>query len=208
MREWDRKGRPIPPPHLIKQRTLLYYRKKFKLKVLVESGTFHGEMVEAMKNSFDHIYSIELSRNLFEKARERFQNAQNIQLICGDSGKTIINIINSINKPTLFWLDGHFSGKETVRGEKDTPILEELDHILNWQNKNFVIIIDDARCFGSDPAYPTIEQLKKFVQLKNSEIMISRQDDILRITPALPLESDWPSSFRKWLTEKFIGTRI
>jgi hypothetical protein len=53
----------VPPPHIVKQQTLRSYSKKFGLNILVETGTLHGDMVEAMKKDFERIYSIELNRS-------------------------------------------------------------------------------------------------------------------------------------------------
>ena len=58
--KWEREGRQIPPPHIVKQRVLREYAKKYGLRILVETGTSTGDMVEAMKTDFDRIYSIEL----------------------------------------------------------------------------------------------------------------------------------------------------
>ncbi len=50
-------------------------------------------MVEAMKNDFDQIYSIELSKELYEEAKWRFKDEKQIELIHGNSGIVIqINI--------------------------------------------------------------------------------------------------------------------
>jgi len=38
--EWERKGRPIPPPHSIKQRILREYSKRYGLWILIETGTY------------------------------------------------------------------------------------------------------------------------------------------------------------------------
>ena len=181
--EWERVGKPAPSPHIIKQQTLLTYARSFGLKNLVETGTLYGDMVEAMKNDFDRIYSIELSTELYEEARERFREEDHIEMIHGDSGIELKNVIKRINQPTLFWLDGHYSGGITARGNKDTPIYEELDHILNAEDRDHVIIIDDARLFGSDPAYPSIEELNEFIESKRSDVKIIVQEDSIRITP-------------------------
>lgn len=180
VRKW---GKPVPPAHIVKQRTLQSYSKRFGLKILVETGTYYGDMVEAMKDSFDRIYSIELSRELYGKARERFKGATRIELICGDSGVELRNVVSKLDQPALFWLDGHYSGGDTAKGDKDTPIYEELNQILDAPDLGHVIIIDDARCFGSDPAYPRIRELKHFIQSKRSNVDIVVQDDSIRITP-------------------------
>jgi hypothetical protein len=181
--EWERKARPVPPPHIVKQRVLQDYSTRYALRILVETGTYFGDMVEAMRAHFDRIYSIELSADLYEKAMVRFASANNIELIHGDSGSEIKRIVNKVNQPVLFWLDGHYSAGVTARGAKDTPIYEELHHILNSDNIGHVIIIDDARLFGEDPAYPSIEELDKFIKSKRFNVNITVQDDSIRVTP-------------------------
>jgi hypothetical protein len=181
--KWEKMGKPVPPPHSVKQRFLREYSKKYALRTLVETGTYLGDMVEAMQPYFDRIYSIELSKNLYKKASKRFKGIDNINLICGDSGIELKRIMNEINEPTLFWLDGHYSAGITARGEKDTPIYEELNHILSAKNKGHVIIIDDARCFGTESTYPTVEKLCDFIKSKRSNLNITVQDDSIRITP-------------------------
>lgn len=181
--EWENNGRPSPPPHIIKQKVLREYATKYGLKTLVETGTCYGDMVEAMKSDFDRIYSIELSKELYEETRIRFKRASNVELIHGDSSIELKKLMDKISQPTLFWLDGHFSGGVTARGEKDTPIYEELRHILDSCDRGHVIIIDDARCFGTDPAYPSLEELSMFIKSKRTDLEISVQGDSIRIVP-------------------------
>jgi hypothetical protein len=183
IRKWARNGRTVPPPHIFKQRVLRNSAKKFGLKILVETGTYSGDMVEAMKGRFDRIYSIELCKELFEKAKKRFQAEGTVELIHGDSGTELGRLIGRIDRPTLFWLDGHYSGGITARGDKDTPIYEELSHILDAPDKGHVIVIDDAWCFGVDPAYPSIEELSDFIKSKRPNTNIIVEDDSIRITP-------------------------
>lgn len=181
--QWENRGRPAPPPRIIKQRTLQEYSKRYGLRILVETGTFYGDMVEAMKSSFDNIYSIELSNDLYERAKRRFKGQEHIEIIHGDSGEELINLMSKIDRPALFWLDSHYSGGVTARGNKDTPIYDEMHHILNAQDRGHVIIIDDARCFGTVPAYPSIEEINEFIKSKRTNADIVVQDDSIRITP-------------------------
>ncbi len=181
--EWQSKGKPVPPPHIVKQLAIRNYARRFGLKILVETGTLHGRMIEAMKDDFDRIYSIELSEELYKKAKDRFRKENSVELIHGDSGVELKHVIERLDQPALFWLDGHYSSGETARGEKDTPVFEELNHIFDDQVRDHVIIIDDARCFGTDPAYPTLEELTNFVKSRRPGAGISIQDDSIRITP-------------------------
>ena len=182
-KEWERCGRPAPPPHIVKQRTIREFAEKFGVKVLIETGTYYGDMVEAMKNYFDRIYSIELSNELYEQAKRRFADDDRIKIIHGDSGIELGKIIARLDQPVLFWLDGHYSAGETAKGDKDTPIYEELTHIFNSQQRGHVVIIDDARCFGTDAAYPSIDELIKFIKAKNPNATIEVENDSIRIFP-------------------------
>jgi hypothetical protein len=182
IRDWERNRRQAPPP-IIKQRMIKAYAQKYGLRVFVETGTYRGDTVEAVKDLFDRIYSIEIGRELFEKARERFRAAKHIEIIHGDSGEELGNVMKKLDQPTLFYLDGHYSGQDTARGKKDTPICEEMGHILTSSEKRHVILIDDARCFGSDPAYPSLTELKEFVRVRRDDVRISVEDDCVRITP-------------------------
>jgi len=180
---WEREGKPIPPPHIVKQWTIRELAEKFGLKVLIETGTFYGDMVEAMKNHFSRIYSIELSNELYAKAKQRFAGDDRIKIIHGDSGIELRNVIVALDQPALFWLDGHYSDGVTAKCDKDTPIYEELAHIFNDQEREHVVIIDDARLFGTDPAYPSIDELTGFIKLKSPNAKIEVKNDSIRVFP-------------------------
>jgi len=181
--EWERRGRPVPPPHVVKQGVLRSYARRYDLKIFVETGTYRGDMVEAMKPLFEKIYSIELSERLFDAARKRFQADRHVELIHGDSGKELGRIMERIDRPALFWLDGHYPAGETARGEHETPVREELEHIFRAPDLGHVIVIDDARAFGTDPAYPTLEELARYVRSRRPRAGVLVEDDSIRITP-------------------------
>jgi len=186
--KWLDACRPSPPPHYVKQLTLRKFAHKYNLNILVETGTYHGDMVNFMKNYFQKVYSIELDDILFSKAQKRFSSDDNIEIIHGDSSIELAKLIPSLNQPTLFWLDGHYSGSGTARGKKDTPVFEELTHIFNAANiDKSVIIIDDARCFGTDPNYPTIKELVLFIKENKSNVIIDIDGDSIRIVPEIDI---------------------
>lgn len=176
-------GKFTVPPHLIKQEAIAHYADKHGLKILVETGTYLGEMIEAMRHRFDKVYSIELSEMLWKRAKRRFKGVANVELINGDSGKELGKLMERIDQPTLYWLDGHYSAGETAQGEKDTPIFEELGHIFNAPRLGHVIIVDDARLFGTDPAYPTIGELEAFVEKHQPGSEVGIDNDSIRIEP-------------------------
>jgi hypothetical protein len=88
--------------------------------------------------------------------------------------------VRRIDQPALFYLDGHYSGGITARAAKDTPIYEELSHIFEHDPRH-VIVIDDARCFGRDPDYPSLHELREFIPLEAARRRDrSREDDSIR----------------------------
>ena len=184
LRRWERRGRPVPPPHIVKQRTIRSLADRFGLKILVETGTYYGDMIEAMQRRFNQIYSIELSRELSERAAKRFRGVRHVRIIQGDSGIELGKLVGQLDQPALFYLDGHYSGGTTAKGDANTPVYKELAHIFNARGRGHVIVIDDARCFGTDPAYPSIDQLKEFVGSQLPDARIEIEDDSIRITPA------------------------
>jgi hypothetical protein len=178
---WEKKGRPLPPPHLYKQKTVKEYAKAFSITTFIETGTYKGDMIEATKKIFNKIYSIELNMALYKSARQMFSRFKNVTIIRGDSGEVLPELLKTIKSPCLFWLDAHYSGGVTAKGELETPIMQELQHILNHSIKKHVILIDDARCFVGQNDYPTIEELKKSVSSINPNLVFRIGNDIIRI---------------------------
>lgn len=177
--EWHRNGRPVPPPHLVKQEAINYYRDKYGIDILVETGTYLGEMVEAQKKKFKQIFTIELDGNLYNNAVNKFRKDRHIKIYQGDSGEVLEKILPEIKDSALFWLDGHYSAGNTAKGELNTPIKKELRSILE-RNLNHVILIDDARDFKGTDDYPTIQEVKDFVLGLDPEYKMDVQDDIIR----------------------------
>lgn len=179
---WLAHGKPIPTPHFVKEEAVRYYAEKYALNTLVETGTYLGDMIFAMKDIFKKIVSIELSSELYLQAKSKFWKMFNVEIIQGDSGKVFPAILPQIEEPCLFWLDGHYSAGITAKGQLETPILEELQAIFNHpQKENYVILIDDARCFTGENDYPELTELKELVAKNLPNHVWEVKDDIIRI---------------------------
>jgi len=178
--EWQKNGCTIPPPHIVKQVTIAEYQKKSGYSVLVETGTFRGKMIEAQKKRFKKVISIELDNDLFVKAQKRFSHDKNVTIVHGDSGKVLLEILKDIDEPIIFWLDGHYSGGITAKGDKNSPIFEEVDAIMSAKKFNHILLIDDARCFLGDGDYPTVDELTKYIRSKNEKYQVEVKNDIIR----------------------------
>jgi hypothetical protein len=181
VKEWKKNGRPAPPPQLYKRTVLKNYAADNGINVFIETGTYLGGTVSYLKKIFKKIISIELDPNLYSEAKRKFSKSKHIRIYQGDSGEVILGILNDISEPCLFWLDGHYSDGITAKGKLNTPILQELDHILNHRIDNHIILIDDARCFTGTDDYPTIEFLENYVRQKKKELRFSVKEDIIRI---------------------------
>ena len=180
-RAWEKQGRPSPPPHIVKEELIKTYARDFNTKILIETGTYLGDMVHAMKKSFSRIISFELDHNLAAQAQQRFANDHHIQIVEGDSGKLLGGYLSTINEPCLFWLDGHYSGGITAKGALETPIKNELTAILSHESDGHVILIDDARCFTGENDYPTLDELRNFVAERKPNHKFSVEHDAIRI---------------------------
>jgi len=177
---WQKEGCYVPPPHVVKQFIIKGYQQKYNCGTLIETGTFMGEMVEAQKNKFRKIISIELAPKLYYKAKKRFYRDKHVTIVQGDSGKVLPEILPEIKDPAIFWLDGHYSRGETAKGEKECPIFDELNSIFNNQKMDHVLLIDDARCFVGKDDYPTLDSLVDFIKAKNDAYQVDVKHDIIR----------------------------
>src|SRR3989344_3500165 len=156
--------------------SIFEYKNRFNPKIFIETGTYHGNMVNAMKDRIEKIYSIELGDELYEAAKKR-----HIEIIHGDSGKELSRLLGRISEPALFWLDAHYSGGITARGSIDTPIERELQVIMQHPIKEHVILIDDARHFTGTNNYPTKTMIENIAQEHNRSFEM--KDDNFRIYP-------------------------
>lgn len=181
---WTRlKAAPGPAPHSVKQRAVAELARAHGAKIFVETGTYRGDMVAAMQPNFDKLYSIELSPELHRAAVRRFEGQPAVEILFGDSGQVMGALMPRLTGKAVFWLDGHFSGGETAQAALDTPIWAELEHILAAPDLGHVILIDDARLFGRDPAYPTVAAIADFVTGRRPNVRIDVADDSIRILP-------------------------
>lgn len=180
-RRWLSKGKPGTVSHAVKQRTIKTFAQQYQIRVFIEIGTYLGDMVAAVSNDFDRIYSIELSEDLYKKAEKKFAGYEHITIIHGDSTQVMPELLRRIYIPCLFWINSHYSAGITARGEKETSIWEELRHICEHPVKNHVILIDDASLFVGKTDHPSIESMQGFVNNRFADYIFDIHDDIIRI---------------------------
>jgi hypothetical protein len=180
---WERGNRTGNPPSGFKRQVIGKYAADYGLDIMVETGTFLGEMPFAMRNTFARIVTIELSLELYADAAIRFARFPHIECLQGDSGTLLPDVIAKIQEPCLFWLDAHYSKGQTACAEIETPVSTELEVIFSHPIRNHVILIDDARLFDGTHDYPRIEDLEKSVARARPDLHFSVEHDIIRILP-------------------------
>jgi hypothetical protein len=178
--KWRRSDRLGPLPSRAKRRLLRQYAREFGLHILVETGSFFGDTVAALRREFDHIYSIELSPQLASRARQRFRTLPNVTIIQGDSGSVLADVIRDMHRPVLFWLDGHFSGGTTARGPLDTPVIAELEVVLSQPALGHVVLIDDAAWLDAELGGNGLEQIRVRILAAYPHWTVERRNDIVR----------------------------
>ena len=178
---WLAADRPAPAPQPVKHAILRKYATRHYLRTLVETGTYAGGTIAALAGDFPRIYSIELDDTLYERACARFARARHIRLLHGDSADVLPALLPRLTDPTLFWLDGHYSGPGTAKGRRETPIVEEISAILAHPVPGHVILVDDARVFVTWPDYPTLDEFRHLIATERAALAFTLTDDIIRI---------------------------
>lgn len=177
---WILRGRPERSPHLLKQKVVREYGEKFGLKILVETGTYYGEMVAAMKRHFDRIYSIEFVPELAERAQRKFAGEEHIKIFCGDSRVVIPEVLAVLKVPALFWLDAGYYGWIGKQGDQQR-LSAELEMILSHPLQH-IILLDDARGLTGRDGVPSGGDVKAYVESTFPTRQVRVEHDIMRVT--------------------------
>jgi hypothetical protein len=183
---WLKSGCVCVAPHPVKMMIVGSYLKKFSIDNFIETGTYLGETLGYIADLGVQCTSIELSEKLYQGACNRFKACKHVRLIHGDSGQKIPELLTSLTKPTLFWLDGHYSAGITATSGIHTPIGTELQAILSHTVRNHVILIDDARCFDGTNGYPHLDEMLRVLR-EGTNYAVEVSADIIRLVPRVQL---------------------
>ena len=120
-----------------------------KYNCFIETGTLNGETIFSLEPYFNILYTIEYSEKYYQNTKDQY-TGNKINFICGDSSIEFEKLLPLITEKSIFFLDGHWSGGDTGKSDKDCPLYEEITHINNLFQNEAIIIIDDVRLFGLD----------------------------------------------------------
>jgi hypothetical protein len=140
------------------------YQAQYGLENFIETGTYLGGTVEAMRHSFKTVYSTELDLEYYNNLIKKFSGMENVHLMYGDSAVLLPELLDAnpnLTKNTLFWLDAHAGNPfravanppQNYRGligvgKYDFSGLIELEYLLSKNLSNCVILVDDITAGG------------------------------------------------------------
>ncbi len=179
--DWLGKHKTATDPHAIKQLAVKTLAKKYGIRVFIETGTFLGDMVASVTSTFERIYSIELSEDLFNRAVKKFAGYNHVTILHGDSFQVLPEILRHIDAPCLFCLGSHYSRGSTEKEKREAALLEELKQVFNHPIKNHAILIEDAHLFAGKNDSPMLEFLRTCVETGLTYYKFDIRNDIIRI---------------------------
>lgn len=134
---------------------------KEDIPVVIETGTHRGWGTEAFSKHFKQVYSIELSKELYDYCTETYKHIDNIRFQLGHSPEILTILSNHIKQKYFLFLDAHGSGGDTTFhegvGRMGSPAIQEILACKN--NPPEYIVIDDLQDFDLIPSYPKRPQM-------------------------------------------------
>ena len=156
--------------------------KRFGPTTFVETGTYRGDTIAAVRTYVTRSVSIELDETLCALARHRFRRHPDVEILWGDSGTLLAAVVEGLTEPAAFWLDGHYSGGVTADSGGDAPILSELEAVLTSPVAHLVLV-DDARLFDGTNGYPTLDIVSSLVAAHRPQTPATIENDIVVCHP-------------------------
>lgn len=156
------------------------------LSVFFEGGTYKGGTSLRASRIVDQVITVERSEVMFAAAASKIGHVKNITMLRGDTRSHLQSVL-SANDNILFWLDAHWSGGDTYGETDECPLLDEL-RIIFSNNKNYAILVDDARLFLAPPPKPHVLEewpsIQAIVRALPNDWDIIVHDDVIYLLPA------------------------
>jgi hypothetical protein len=180
---WLLRDKPTRIPHIVKQRTVIDFGTRYCLRILIETGTYYGEMVSGTRGHFARIVSIEFDPKLAATAQERFKADRHIQILQGSSEVVLQQVLVTLSEPALFWLD---AGYFLWAGEHKTVsrLMTELDSIFRHNIPNHIVLIDDVVSWSGRDGTPEVTELERDIAQKYPERKITVESGLMCVRHA------------------------
>jgi len=174
----------------VPQNLVVRLTKEFNIATFVETGTHKGNTAVWASEIFPKVITIEASELWYQKTSERLAPLSNIAARLGASAEVLPEVIAGLNAPALFWLDAHWSGRQTAGADSQCPLLGEIAAI-NASALDHFILIDDARLFLSPPEpphdvdqWPEIGAILAALNATRPKYTVVFEDAIIAVPPA------------------------
>jgi hypothetical protein len=135
-----------------KAELLRWLRYELGLGILVETGTCIGSTCCYLHADFDEIYTVELSKGLYDNAKSNLEScgARNVKQYFGSS-RTMLSVMltDAPPGPVLVYLDAHGAGDGTC--DDGDPLTDELRAVMQLRSEA-LIVIDDCADADLEPA--------------------------------------------------------
>ncbi len=112
----------------------------------------------------------------------QYRNSIRLMSTGAEQGDTMAReaVKRNYNKVALVASENGYS-QAVIDGVLDSPIIKELDTILDHEIQEHLILIDDAREFTGHGGYPTIDQLHEYILARKPHFRVLAFNDIIRI---------------------------
>jgi hypothetical protein len=151
----------------------------------VETGTHRGDGAATLARHFRRVETIELSRHYALRAKLRFLTNGRIAVRQCDSAR----LLRPSTEPTMYWLDGHWSGGDTAGADHECPVLDEL-RATSPGHENDCYVIDDARLFVNPPPpphdpghWPSLDEIREVVAEIRPRHRVRVERDVIVVEP-------------------------
>lgn len=112
----------------------LHFKEKYKIKVAIETGTYHGDTTTWLAENFDKVYTVEYNERYLEVAKNNMKGYSNINSYLGTSTDYLKEfLLESKEDNIIVFLDAHWYAN---------PVLVELDRIKESGLKPVIAIHD------------------------------------------------------------------
>lgn len=152
-----------------------------RLRSFVETGTYFGDTAHFIASKGYDVTTIELEPRLAVWARQRFANDRRVRVLEGDSGELLPSVLAALDGPAMIYLDGHFIRGGAVDTGAGNPVSRELRAVLDLAKRGSVVVIDDARCFGTDPDYPELREVLVMLSRSGIEAEVSGDQIVFKL---------------------------
>jgi hypothetical protein len=179
---WAKAGFAVPVPSHIKIKTLL--RHSIPNSDWIETGTYLAETTISLarKNQKNIIYTIEPAESIYNYVKSRYSRFSNIKFLKGSSEDIFEETLENTEGSVNLWLDGHYSGDVTFKGELESPIICELNVLAVHAHRftSLCVFVDDFRLFGSASGYPPKNYLVEWSQIHNFSWLVENDIFVAR----------------------------